>query len=67
MHEVGNKIGVAKLQIGFKFLNKILTQRSIEEDSLHPSQFIEIEKIDDVNNDEGIVVLDCSIFQHHFN
>ena len=69
MHEeeTNNKIGDAQLRIAFEFLSRILTTRSIEEESLNHDQYIKVKEINEVNNEDGTLILDCSIYQHTYN
>ena len=67
MSEANNKIGDAQLRIGFDFLSRILTTRSIEEESLNHDQYIQVLEISDVNNEDGTLIIDCNIYQHTYN
>lgn len=65
--ESSNKIGDAQLRIAFDFLSRVLTARSIEEESLNHDQYIKIKEISEVNNDDGTLIIDCDIYQHTYN
>lgn len=62
-----HKIGDAQLKIGFDFLSRVITSRSIEEESLNHDQYIRVLEINEINNDEGVLILNCDIFQHIYN
>lgn len=56
----------ADVEITFDFLEKMLTERGIEEGSLHPSQYVKINYID-IDNENNIFAMNCDICFEQFN
>lgn len=61
-----NKVGHATLKIGFDYLNKVMTNRSIEETSLSPEQYIQVVSVES-DNDEKVLIIECNIYEHRLN
>lgn len=61
-----NVVGTCQCGIDFEFLDSVLTERGILEDSISMNQFLRIKEASYANN-KKMIVFDCDVYEHILN
>lgn len=61
-----NVIGNCQCGIDFEFLDTVLTDRGIIEDSISMNQFLRIKEVT-ILQDKKTIIFDCDVYEHLLN